>query len=332
MLHVPCFMIIFLYGEDGFRSQEKLKGIKDKFLEKNSSGSGLSYFDFEEDKNIPLFAIKEAFGSKGLFFEKQLVIMKNLLAVAPKDFIVKTVDFLKSLKNISEDKDLVVIFWEKGKTNEKNELFKFLLKNSKSQKLDLLSGTKLAAWINSEMEKENDKVKIAPKAAGELISYSGGDLAVIQNEIKKLANYKSEGVIDENDVELLVKEKISSNIFEAIEAISSGNKKLALSLLHKQLQKGEDPIYVLMMYVYQLRNFLKVSEYFEKGERNNYDIAKKAGLHPFVVQKILGQISAFPIERLKKIYKKLQIIDEKIKTGKGEIKVELDRFIVEIWV
>ena len=51
MLHVPCFMIIFLYGEDGFRSQEKLKGIKDKFLEKNSSGSGLSYFDFEEDKN-----------------------------------------------------------------------------------------------------------------------------------------------------------------------------------------------------------------------------------------------------------------------------------------
>jgi len=49
-----------------------------------------------------------------------------------------------------------------------------------------------------------------------------------------------------------------------------------------------------------------------------------------VVQKILGNISRFPGERLKIIYKKLQIIDEKIKTGKGEIKTELDRFIVEI--
>jgi hypothetical protein len=49
-----------------------------------------------------------------------------------------------------------------------------------------------------------------------------------------------------------------------------------------------------------------------------------------VVQKILGNISKFPLEKLKKIYKKLQIIDEKIKTGKGEIKAELDRFIVEI--
>jgi DNA polymerase-3 subunit delta len=323
-------MIIFLYGEDNFRSLEKLNGIKDKFLEKNSSGSGLSSFDFEEDKNISLSEIKKAFGTKGLFFEKQLVIIKNLLAESPKDFILKTVDFLKSLKNICEDKDLVVIFWEKGKANEKNELFKFLIKNSKSQKFELLSGVKLNSWINSEIEKENSKVKISSRTAQKLVAYSGGDLAVIQNEIKKLANYRDEGDISEEDVEILVKEKISANIFETIEALSGGNKKLALKLFHNQLQKGEDPIYILMMYVYQFRNFLKVSEYFERGERNNYEIAKKTKLHPFVVQKILGNISKFPLEKLKKIYKKLQIIDEKIKTGKGEIKAELDRFIVEI--
>ena len=323
-------MIIFLYGDDEFRSQEKLNVIRNKFLEKNSSGSGLSYFDFEEDKNISIFNIKEAFGSKGLFFEKQLVIIKNLLAVAPKDFILKTVEFLKSLKNISEDKDLVVVFWEKRKTNEKNDLFKFIKTKAKSQKFELLSGIKVASWINLELEKENDKVKISSKAIEKLINYFGGELIIIQNEIRKLANYKNEGIIDENDIEFLVKEKIGSNIFETIEAISSGNKKLALKLFHEQLQKGEDQIYILMMYVYQFRNFLKVSEYAEKGERNNYDIAKKAGLHPFVVQKIMGQISSFSLERLKKIYKQLQIIDEKIKTGKGEIKVELDRFIVEI--
>jgi DNA polymerase-3 subunit delta len=323
-------MIIFLYGEDGFRSREKLKEIEKKFLEKNSSGSGLSSSDFEEDNSAGLSEIKKAFGSKGLFFEKQLVIIKNLLAASPKDFILKTIDFLKSLKNISEDKELVAIFWEKGKVNEKNELFKFLIKNSKSQKFELLSCAKLINWINQELKKENDNVQISSQAVRKLITCSGGDLAVIQNEIKKLANYKNEGDINENDVELLVEEKVSSNIFETIEALSSGNKKLALRLFHRQIQKGEDPVYILMMYVYQFRNFLKVSEYAERGERNNYEIAKKTKLHPFVVQKILGNISKFPLEKLKAIYKKLQIIDEKIKTGKGEIKTELDRFIVEI--
>jgi DNA polymerase-3 subunit delta len=323
-------MIIFLYGEDEFRSLEKLNEIRNKFLEKNSSGSGLSSFDFEEEKETKLSDIKKAFGSKGLFFEKQLIVIKNLMASVKKDFISEVVEFLKSTKNISEDKDLVVIFWEKGKTNEKNELFKFLKAGAKSQKFELLSGVKLSGWINSELKKENDKVTISPKAVEKLSAYCQGKLIVIQNEIKKLSNYKNEGIIDENDIELLVKEKINSNIFEAIEAISSGNKKLALKLLHDQLRKGEDPIYILMMYVYQFRNFLKVSEYTERGERNGYEIAKKAGLHPFVVQKILGQIHGFSPERLKKIYKKLQIIDEKVKTGKGEVKVELDRFIVEI--
>lgn len=323
-------MVIFLYGEDSFRSLKKLKAIKDKFLEKNSSSLASGSFDFEESKEIKVSEIKNSFGSKGLFFEKQLVIIKNVLSIVSKDYISKIIELLKSEKDIFEDKDLVVVFWEKGKMNEKNELFKFLIKKAKSQKFDLLSGIKLNNWIVLELEKENGKTKISRGAIEKLISYTGGNLSAIQNELKKLASYKDEGTIDEKDIDLLVKEKIDSNIFEAIEAISSGNKKLALNLLHKQLQKGEDPIYILMMYVYQFRNFLKVSEYAERGERNNYDIAKKIGLHPFVVQKILVQISNFPLAKLKKIYKKLQVIDEKVKTGKGEIKTELDRFIVEI--
>jgi len=323
-------MVIFLYGEDDFRSLEKLKEIKKKFLDKNSSGSGLSSFDFEENKNIEFSEIKKAFGSKGLFFEKQLIIIKNLLALASKETVSKTIEFIKSLKNVAEDKELVVVFWEKEKVNEKSELFKFLAKKAKRQKFERLQGTRLNNWISAKLEEENSKVKIDSRAIQNLAAFTGGELRLIQNEIRKLANYKEKGEISEEDVDLLVKEKISSNIFETIEALSSGNKKLALKLFHEQIQKGEDPIYILMMYVYQFRNFLKVSEYFEKGERNSYEISKKTKLHPFVVQKILGNISKFSLEKLKAIYKKLQIIDEKIKTGKGEIKTELDRFIVSI--
>lgn len=323
-------MIIFFYGEDEFRSLEKLKEIKDKFLEKNSSGSGLSSFDFEENKEIDFSEIKKSFGTKGLFFKKQLVIIKSLISLAPKITALAVADFLGKSKNVFDDTDLVVVFWEKGKTNEKNELFKILSKKSKNQKFDVLSGVKLINRIKTQLEKENEKLKISSGAIEKLINYTGGDPRSISNEIKKLASYKEKGIVDEKEIELLVKEKISSSIFETIEALSGGNKKNALKLLSEQIKKGEDPIYILMMYVYQFRNFLKVSEFWEKGIRSPEEIARKTGVHPFVVRKVLNQISNFPQEKIKDIYKRLQIIDEKVKTGKGEIKLELEKFIVEI--
>lgn len=322
-------MVIFLYGEDEVRSLEKLKEIEKKFLEKNSSGSGLSSFDFEEEKNIDLSEIKKAFMSKGLFFEKQLVVVKNLIAVASKQFSSEAAQFLNRSK-FFEDKDLVIVFLEKGKINEKNELLKILKLKAKSQKFELLSGVKLNNWIVAALEKENSLVKISSNSVQKLIAFSGGDLRLIQNEIKKLASFKEKGNISEEDIELLAKEKISSSIFETIEALSGGNKKNALELLNEQIKKGEDPIYILTMYVYQFRNLLKVGEFYERGERNNYTIAQKTKLHPFVVQKILGNISQFPLGKLKIVYKKLQSIDEKVKTGKGEIKIELERLIIEM--
>ena len=72
-------MIIFLHGEDEFRSNEKLAEIKNKFLEKNSPApAGL--FDFAE-KDWNLGEITMNISSSGLFSSKKLVIIKNIISV-----------------------------------------------------------------------------------------------------------------------------------------------------------------------------------------------------------------------------------------------------------
>ena len=43
-------MIIFLYGEDEYRSAQKLAEIKSKFLDKNKEGGTLFVFDFQEEE------------------------------------------------------------------------------------------------------------------------------------------------------------------------------------------------------------------------------------------------------------------------------------------
>jgi DNA polymerase-3 subunit delta len=324
-------MVIFLYGEETFQSQEKLLEIKNKFLSKNPTGSGLVVFDFkEEKKNIDFAKISEAISSKGLFFSKQLLILKNLIGFAEDEVTEKTLNFLKKDKNIFEDQDLVVIFWEEKKISEKNKLFKLLFEKSKKQEFPRMDVGKLANWIAKKTKEENPKVIFSKEAVEKLISYTGGELFSIEQEIKKLANFKSEGIIEGKDVESLVNAKINSNIFNAIEAISCGDKKTALKLLHEQLEKGEDPHYIFSMYIYQFRNMLKVGEYFWQGNYNYNEIAKLAKLHPFVVKKTMAQLKNFNLEKMKEVYKKMEEMDIKIKTGKINPVLALDKLVTEI--
>ncbi len=321
-------MLIFLYGEDDFSSREKLAQIQSKFLEKNISGANLNVIDFREnDRKIKL---SDAAGSGGLFSSKQLIIVKNILTSADSSAQVETLDFLKTRKSIIESQDVFIAFWESEAPKGKNDLFQFLLKNSKKQKFEKLKGIRLENWIIKRTQGLNPSAKFSKGALNKLVAYSGEDLFRLENEIQKLVDFKKSEMISEKDVELLVRSKIDSNIFETIEAMSGGNKKTALKLLRSQLEKGEDPIYVLSMYVYQFRNLLKVGEFYWQGEKSQYEISKSAKLHPFVVKKTLEQLRNFTREKLLRIYKKLQELDLKAKTGKIDVNLALDKFVVEL--
>jgi len=325
MLHAPCSMIIFLYGEDDFRSNRKLVEIKQRFLEKNSPApAGL--FDFSE-KDWNLDELVLSLSSSGLFSNKKLVIVKNILAIK-KDFESSKLEkFLKD--EAKKDKsDLILVFWEAGKPKKVNRFFKLLQKVAKRQEFELLEGAKLKNWVIGEI-KNIGNIAITPKAMEKLIIFVGNDLALLSKEIEKLVNYKSKGEITEEDVDLLVKSKINTDIFRTIDSLSCGDKKTAAKLLHDHLEAGEDPFYLLSMYFFQFRNLLKVKPLAEKNI-SQPEIAAKLKIHPFVAKKSIEQGRNFSSARLKKLYGKLCEIDAEAKTGKVEIEMALDRFVAMI--
>ena len=108
-------MIIFLYGEDSFRSMEKLAEIKNKFLEKNSPApAGL--FDFAE-KDWNTGEIIMNISSGGLFSSKKLVIIKNILA-GKKDLESEKFEKFLKIEAKKEKSDLILVFWENGKVKD----------------------------------------------------------------------------------------------------------------------------------------------------------------------------------------------------------------------
>jgi DNA polymerase III delta subunit len=324
-------MIIFLCGEDTYRARQKLKEIIEHYEKIHKSGLNLKYFDCSKKEEISFSDLKDEIRQTSMFKEKKLIVITNPFSnpALKEEFSKETRPRQGSggqAKGLLKSEDIILLYQE-GEINKKDTLFKFLKKNVKCQEFKALGGQKLKTWIKKEFEKY--EVKIEPPALEKFIDYVGDDLWRASNEIKKLVNYKKSKIIKAEDIELQVRSKIETDIFKTIDAIAQKNKKQALDLLHKHLEKGDSPLYLLSMINYQFRNLLIVKDFIEKHKPYNI-ILKRSGLHPFVVKKSYFQSQQFTLEELKKIYQKIFKVDLDIKTGRIEPETALDLLVVEI--
>jgi DNA polymerase-3 subunit delta len=294
--------------------REKMREIIEHYKKIHQSGLNLKYLDDFSD-------LEDNIKQRSMFKEKKLVIINDLFSNSEfkERFFQKKKDFLES-------EDIILIYQEKDFIKS-DSLYKFLKKNIKSQEFQLLTSQKLRNWTKKELEKH--KTEIEPKALDVLVEYVGSDLWKMNNEILKLVNYKNKKIINKEDIEFLIRSKIETDIFKTIDALAGKNKKQALDLLHKHLEKGDSPLYLISMINYQFRNLLIIKDLIEKSKP--YDvILKTSGLHPFVVKKSYYQSQKFSFQELKKIYQKIFEIDFNIKTGRIDAETGLDFLVAEL--
>ncbi len=327
-------MIIFLYGEDAFRSNLKLRALRDKFLLSDTAASGLSIVDYGEKSVQNKLQLLDILESANLLSPKRLVIIKRIISTGSKEEQENVLEYLKKKRQkIEADKDLIIIFWEDALNQKKNALFNFLTSEKgeiKQQEYKKLAGVKLEQWILKRMQELFGKATISQKALAKLIVFCGNDTQVLNNEIGKLANFCGQKTIQEKNVEELVKASLDSNIFSIIDAVAEGRKKDALMLMHQHLEKGEDPFYLFSMLVYQVRNMLKIVDLKENFAYPEREISRVSQMHPYVVRKSLNQIRDFSFAKLAKLYQKLSQLDVMMKTGQIEAELALDKFIAEM--
>jgi len=316
-------MVIFLYGEDSYRSKRKLEEIIESYKKIHKSGLNLIYFD-ADSQDFKDFAGNLKITS--MFDEKKLIILRGLFSAKGGPASGWQEGLSENIKNLKEIKDIIVIY-ENVAIDKRNKLLKTLEKEVKCQEFNFLQPSLLKKWTKQEFEK--NKTKINPEAEDLLIGFVGNNLWQMANEIKKLSDYKRGSVIKKEDVELQVRAKTESDIFKTIDALASKNKKQAIDLLHKHIENGDSPLYLLSMISYQFRNLLIIKE-LQDVQKPYAVIIKKSGLHPFVVKKSYELCNQFSFLQLKKIYQKIFQIDSDIKTGKIEAEIALDLLVSEI--
>ncbi len=323
-------MYIFIYGTDSFSSAEKLSSLKNQFAEKEGSGSGLSVLDYGESSTTAK-QFRDLLSARGLFSTKKLIIIRNAISGQTPEKQKELLSILKTDSTTAQDLNTSVIFFESTSPKKNGALYKFLFSKAKKQEFVPLEGPRLSNWALEYLKRIAPNKTIEKRALDMLIAAVGNDLYLLSNEIAKLSNYKSYAeIILVNDIEILVKSRIDSTIFQAIEALTSGNKSRALTLLHEQIKNGEDIFYLLSMYTYHIRTLLKIGDCVWNGITAPAQIAQITKIHPYVIGKSLSQLRNLSQEKVKSIIRSLAMIDHQAKTGKINPIQALDTFIVSL--
>ena len=282
-------MIIFLYGEDTYRSAQKLKEIKDKFI-KEVDESGMNLVDLA-GASLKFEEFNQQVKASPFLARKRMIIIKNLISDNKSKEIQKEIVKLLDEELKQEKEDNIIVFWEStdhSKSKTKNSLWQRLIKEKFAQEFAPLKPQQLQKWLLQEFKEKN--INADTQAITLLAALVGNDLWQMNNEINKLLHYSKDQTITSEMVEKLVKAKYDDDIFKLVDALGNKNKKLALKLISDQLNLQANELYLLSMLIRQFKILLQIKDLQQTNPQiNQSQLASTLKLHPFVTSKGINQ-------------------------------------------
>ncbi len=320
-------MIIFLYGQDSFRSLRLLQELKDKFR-RQYDPEGVNLETLAGD-DLALDILISKLGTGSLFSQKRMLVITNIFSNKQEKAFTT---LLTALEKIIDRSDLIIIFRDQSieatKLNASaKKLFNFLKKQQYSQEFGALSPAGLNNFIREELAKYEKK--ISHDALSELILRTDSDPWLLSQVIKKTALASSEPVITKKEVKLYCPEKFNENFFALSDAISLKQKTKAITILEEQFLAGANHTYIIAMLIRQFKILLQIKTIAQEN-LSKQQIAQKLKLHPYVVTKSIGQCRNFTTEQLKYLYNSLLALDKESKSSAIDIKAELLNLIASL--
>jgi DNA polymerase-3 subunit delta len=309
-------MIIFLYGDDTYRSKKKILEIKEKFI-KDVDQKGLNILELDGE-TMTLDIFHSAISPSSLFAKRRLIIVNDFLKNKSKNLKNELLDVLPKY----QEDGTIIIFYEKTSKCE-GEFYSYLKKQKFCQEFKTLNQSEIKKWIHEMLTKSG--YSLLPKAENLLLSYVGKDLAALENEINKLQSYCQGNIITDRDVKTLVKGKYDDVIFHLTDELSTKKTENVYRLLSDQINSGANEMYLITMLGKHLRLLIVIQELSQHPRPlNTFTLASQLGEHPFVVKKAFSQAKSFRHEELIRLYTAIAKAEELLKTGEGDARTWIE--------
>ena len=317
-------MILFLYGPDTYRSQQKAVAIIDQYRKVYPGAMGERIIDCATSQ---AGVFQHEIEATSLFERKKLMVLKDLFLNSE---FVRAFDEKKKILESSDRHIVLLLSRAEIKEKTKNKLYQWLKKNAKCQEFSFLPPAKVVLWVQGEFQKYG--VVCATRPAETLARLGGNDLWALSGEVSKIAAFlagQKRSSVKEADILLLVSAQLHVDVFATVEHIARGNKKEALELLYRHLKKGDSPHYLFSMVQYQFRVLLELRDMMDRG-LSVPQIVAKSKLHPYVVKKGMAAAHKFSLRQLLTLYASFFELDLGSKTGKKDIEASFDLLLAKM--
>lgn len=322
-------MIIFLYGENSYRLQEKIKEFKEKFVREINPDSSAIYMVDAALSDAK--AIISACQDGTLFARKKMVIISNWsLSKSPK-LATELLEYGLSQK-LDKSEDIFIFADSRIKTDKKQlvkigsdrnralsaaekRLADWLQTSPYTQELKAYTPLETLSWIKAELGQQG--LRIDNAALNLLPALAGYELWRLKNEIDKLSAYshgqKSNNISAET-VQLLVNGRFDPNIFALTDALGTRNHSLATRLLEEQYAAGAAPEYLSLMLGRHFRLLWRIKQAEMSGNLSQIK------LNPFIIKKSASQAARFSEIELRQAANSLLELEYEVRSGRNDLK------------
>ncbi len=305
-------MIFFFYGPNTFAAKQKIRDMAKAYITKTGSNFGLERFD----GSVAFEVLGGALTAMPFLATSRLVIIDRL-----SENKVTSEQIHGLLVQVPDS--TVAVFYEPG-VDQRTIYFKTMSKSvDKSVKFENLNSAQLAAWVRREVVRLEGTIDA--DAVVWLIDNVGEDQWRMEQELMKLVNYDSHISID--SAKKMVATSPTQSIFDLVDAMSARRVGKALLIFRELIGERTSELYILTMITWQLRNLLLAKT---AGLGSSSELAKQAGLSPYVAGKALALQKTMSKDYLKTAYLAAVETDYAIKTGKGKPEQLVEQLIYEI--
>ncbi len=325
-------MIYILYGSDSFSRAEALYAVKAELDEDGMLSANTTRLDARQATPRDVFA---ACDTLSMFGSRRLVILEGALGHAagtsrsrqskrkPAELAVERSPWWALVDYAARMPEQTVLVLEDGEVTDR-DLLEALEPVATVQRTSLPVQKNVAAWVQSRARTKG--LTIEARASSLLAELVGNDTWMLASELDKLAAYASGKAISETDVRILVTDVRGREGYLLADAVADGKAAAATKVLHDLLAKGRPAAVLLLTIENRYRRIAVAREMVDRGE-NGRDIAARLRIeNPFALERLLDQVSRYPMPRVIWALDRIAQADFDVKQGildQEELSLEL---------
>ena len=288
-------MVVVLTGLNTYLLQEKLHELTADFTKEH--GDSIERFDAQEITKTD--GILDAVRSVSFLEPRKMVVVRDF--GQNKQLLEKIEEIIEQTAGST---DLILV---DPKLDKRTSVYKHLTKKCEVKRFDNLQNYELENWVKSEAKGLG--INISSSDAKHLVDRVGANQLMLSQELKKLSLAGKD--ISRELIDEMVEANPQSKVFDMLEALFSGNGKLAETLYKEQRAQGEEPQKIIAMITWQLQQLTLAVYSPNKSTKDLVD----AGISSYSASKAMNLARNISRSDLKFLVSELAELDMQSKTN-----------------